>query len=65
MKYRCKCKVFEVHKTTINVIDGKVVKPETFCTECETYGEYIKEHKGFGSIIKRPQGTVSSKKDMI
>jgi len=64
MKYQCKCKTFEVHKTTIKVVDGKVVKPETYCNECNTYGEYIKEHKGYGGIIKKPNGTIAKRGDL-
>jgi hypothetical protein len=64
MKYQCKCKTFEVHKTTIKVVDGKVVKPETYCNECNTYGEYIKEHKGYGGIIKKPNGTIAKRSDL-
>ncbi len=60
-KYKCECKTFEVHKNTIKVIDGKVVTLEAYCEECKTYGKFVKEHKGYGGLIKRPNGTVSGK----
>lgn len=59
-KYKCECKTFEVFKNTIKVIDGKVITVESYCEECKTYGKFIKEHKGYGSIIKRKDGTVGS-----
>ena len=64
MKYKCKCKTFDVYKTTIKVVDGKVVNLETYCKECNTYGEYIKEHKGYGGIIKKPNGTIAKRSDL-
>ena len=60
-KYKCKCKTFEVYKNTIKVGDGKVVTLEAYCEECKTYGKFVKEHKGYGGLIKRPNGTVSGK----
>lgn len=61
MKYKCKCKTFEVNKNTVKVLDGEIVVLEAYCSECKTYGEYIKEHKGFANIIKKPNGTVGGK----
>ena len=60
-KYKCKCRVIEVYKSSMKIVDGKIVTPEAYCNKCNTYGEYIKEHEGFGGIIKGPQGTVSKK----
>lgn len=40
------------------VVDGKVVTPESYCEKCKQYGEYIREHTGFGGIIKRKGGKV-------
>tara|TARA_R110000744_G_scaffold177689_1_gene296623 strand:+ start:76 stop:267 length:192 start_codon:yes stop_codon:yes gene_type:complete len=60
-KYKCDCKEFEVNRTTIAVVNGEVVKPETYCEECKKFATFIKEHKGFGGIIKKPQGTVAGK----
>tara|TARA_R110000772_G_scaffold95135_4_gene193347 strand:- start:204 stop:401 length:198 start_codon:yes stop_codon:yes gene_type:complete len=65
MKYKCKCKTFEVTKNTIKIVDGEVVAVEAYCKDCNTYGKFIKEDKGFGSIFKRPNGTVSNRKDFI
>lgn len=46
-------------KHSIKVVDGEVVTPEAVC--CEKYMKSIKENKGFGGIIKKPNGTVSGK----
>jgi len=64
MKYQCECKTFEVHKTTVKVVNGEVVKPETYCVDCKTYGKYIKEHEGYGGIIKKPNGTIAKRTDL-
>ena len=45
----------------MKVIDGRVVTVEAYCEDCETYGKFVKEHKGYGGLIKRPNGTVSGK----
>jgi len=61
-KFKCdKCKRnLELAKHSIKVVDGLVVSPEAFC--CENYMTSIKEKgKGFGGIIKKPNGTVSGK----
>lgn len=60
-KYRCQCRIIEIHKTTMQVVNGKVVVPEAYCKDCKTYGKFVKEHKGFATIIKKPNGTVSKK----
>jgi len=60
-KYRCECQTFDVFKATMKVIGGQVVTVEAYCKDCKTYGKFIKQHKGFGSIIKKPDGTVSRK----
>ena len=64
MKYQCECRTFEVHKTTMKIVNGEVIKPETYCEECNTYGKYIKEHKGYGGIIKKPNGTIAKRTDL-
>jgi len=64
MKYQCECRTFEVHKTTMKIINGEVIKPETYCEECKTYGKYIKEHEGYGGIIKKPNGTIAKRTDL-
>ena len=45
----------------MQVVNGKVVVPEAYCKDCKTYGKFVKEHKGFATIIKKPNGTVSNK----
>jgi len=60
-KYKCNCKEFEISKTTMTIVDGKVVTREAYCEDCKSYGSYVKQHKGFGGIIKKPNGTVSKK----
>lgn len=65
MKYKCKCKTFEVAKTTIKVINNEIIKPETYCNDCGTYGDYVKEHNGYGGIQSRKGGTVSRRTDFI
>lgn len=58
-KYICECRTFEVKgKTSIKIVDGRVVTPEAYCEECGNYGDYIKEHDGFGGIIKKKGGKV-------
>lgn len=49
----------ELAKHSIKVVDDKVVTPEAMC--CDQYMKAIKENKGFGGIIKKPNGTVSGK----
>ena len=46
-------------KHTIKVVDGKVVSDDATC--CDSYMESVRENKGFGGIIKKPNGTVSGK----
>tara|TARA_R110002012_G_scaffold242396_1_gene416777 strand:- start:196 stop:387 length:192 start_codon:yes stop_codon:yes gene_type:complete len=60
-KFICtKCnKEITLVKHSIKVVDGEVVTPEAVC--CEKYMKSIKENKGFGGIIKKPNGTVSGK----
>jgi len=61
MKYKCKCKEFKLAKTTSIIVNGKIETAEAFCEECKTFGKFVKEHEGFGGIIKKPNGTVSKK----
>ncbi len=60
-KFECSLcgKHVELTKHTIEVVDGKVVCPDAKC--CDEYMKSIKENKGFGGIIKKPNGTVSGK----
>ena len=60
-KFKCEVcnKIITLIKHSIKVIDGQVVTPEAVC--CEKYMKSIKENKGFGGIIKKPNGTVSGK----
>jgi len=60
-KFKCSLcgEVKELTRHKIKVVDGKVVCPDATC--CEEYMESIKENKGFGGIIKKPNGTVSGK----
>lgn len=58
MKYKCKCKEFKVSKSTIQVIDDKVVILESYCNDCKTYGEKIREFKGWGTIVSKKGGKV-------
>ena len=59
MKYKCKCKEFEVKgKTSIRIIDGDAVTPEAYCEDCNTYGKAKRNHQGFGGIIKRKGGKI-------
>lgn len=60
-KYKCDCGIKEIHKTTLKVIEGKVVVPESYCEKCKKHATFVKEHKGFANIIKQPNGTVSKK----
>jgi|TARA_R100001198_G_scaffold94771_1_gene78861 hypothetical protein len=48
----------------MKIVNGEVIKPETYCEECKTYGKYIKEHKGYGGIIKKPNGTIAKRTDL-
>ena len=58
-KFKCACgEIRTVRNTTIKVVDGKIVTPESYCEKCKQYGEYIREHTGFGGIIKRKGGKV-------
>jgi predicted transposase YbfD/YdcC len=60
-KFKCEeCnKEIILAKHSIKVVDGQVVTPEAMC--CQKYMKSIKENKGFGGIIKKPNGTVSGK----
>ena len=60
-KFKClKCKSgLELDKHTIKFLDGKIVSDDAMC--CEQHMESIKSNKGFGGIIKKPNGTVSGK----
>ncbi len=60
-KFECSLcgKHVELTKHVIKVVDGKVVCPDAKC--CDEYMESVKENKGFGGIIKKPNGTVSGK----
>jgi hypothetical protein len=60
-KFKCKCGEFTVARTTIKVIDNKVVYPESYCNTCKIYADSVREGKGFGGIIKKAGGTVSKK----
>ena len=60
-KFKCKCGEFTVTRTTIKIINNKVVYPESYCNKCKTYGDSVREGKGFGGIIKKAGGTVSKK----
>lgn len=61
-KYKCKkCnKEMELLIHTIIIVDEEVV-----CNEAQCCGEYMEsirvKGKGFGGIIKRPNGSVSGK----
>jgi len=58
MKYKCKCKEFEIDKATLTVVGNKVETKEAYCKDCKTYGKIIKEFDGWGNIISRPGGIV-------
>ena len=60
-KFKCnKCEeVLELLSYSIKVVDDKVVSPEAIC--CDDYMNRIAQNKGFGGIIKKPNGTVSGK----
>ena len=59
-KYKCSCGVIELSKTTLKVVGDKVIVPEAYCDKCKDYRDFIKEHEGFATIIKKPNGTVSN-----
>tara|TARA_R110001599_G_scaffold88633_3_gene235454 strand:+ start:806 stop:1030 length:225 start_codon:yes stop_codon:yes gene_type:complete len=59
-KYECSCGVIELSKTTLKVVGDKVIVPEAYCDNCKDYRVFIKEHKGFANIVKKPNGTVSN-----
>ena len=59
-KYECSCGVIELSKTTLKVVGDKVIVPEAYCDNCKDYRAFIKEHEGFATIIKKPNGTVSN-----
>ena len=58
MKYKCKCKEFELSKVTIRVINDKIVNPEAYCKDCKTYAKQLKKFDGWGIIISKPGGKV-------
>ena len=62
MKFYCnKCdNTVDVIKTTMKIVDGKVVYPETICS-CGKHMKDITDFKGLGGIIKRPGGKVKGK----
>jgi len=61
MKYKCKCKEFEVSKNTIVIVNGEVVKKEAYCKDCKTYGKEIKTFDGWGTIVSKKGGKVKDK----
>ena len=58
MKFKCKCKEFEVRKSSIMVIEGKVVQSGAYCKDCKTYGKEIKTFDGWGTIVSKKGGKV-------
>ena len=58
MKYKCKCKEFEIKKSTIVIIENSVLIKESFCSKCNTYGKPIREFKGWGKITSKKGGKV-------
>ena len=46
-------------KFICEICGNEVITPEAVC--CDQYMKAIKENKGFGGIIKKPNGTVSGK----
>lgn len=60
-KFKCKiCSSrIELKKYSIKVVAGTAVSPEAKC--CMVHMEKIKTNKGFGGIIKGPNGTVGGK----
>jgi hypothetical protein len=58
MKFKCKCKEFEINKTSIKIVDGIVVNTEAYCKECKSYGKEIKSFDGWGTIVSKKGGKV-------
>ena len=60
-KFECKIcgEKRELSFHTLKMVNGEIVSPEAKC--CLTYMKSIRSNKGFGGIIKKPDGKVGGK----
>lgn len=51
----------ELRTYSLGFVKGEKVYKEAVCEFCDIYMDMVPEDKGFGGIIKKPNGTVSGK----